>query len=112
MDRVGTRKSESVWAWSFKRAFSLALRRPARANGRRRSFLRLLEANDPQDHPDDGHQEAEPDRVDDQLLEPLRSQSIPPPAGHVVAAESVRAWSLIAPAQAVRRRRLLPGPGA
>jgi hypothetical protein len=96
----------------FQARFLAALRRPARVNGRRRSFLRLLEANGPQDHPNNDDEEAEPECFDDQLLEPLRSQSIPPPAGHVVAAESVRAWSLMAPAQAVRRRRLLPGPGA
>ena len=39
---------------------------------------------DPQDYPDDGDEEAKPDRVDDQLLEPLRGQSIPPPAGDAV----------------------------
>ena len=65
IDRVGTRKSDSAWAWSLKRAFSLA--------------LRLLEANGPQDHAKNDDEEAEPECVDDQLLEPLRSQSIPPP---------------------------------
>jgi hypothetical protein len=39
----------------------------------------LLQANDPQDYPDDGDEEAEPNRFDDQLLEPLRGQSVPPP---------------------------------
>ena len=84
----------------------------AKAGPSERASARLLEANGPQDHPNNDDEEAEPECFDDQLLEPLRSQSIPPPAGHVVAAESVRAWSLMAPAQAVRRRRLLPGPGA
>jgi hypothetical protein len=74
-DLKRTRKFDTVWAWSFKRAFSLALRRPARAKARWRSFLRLLEANGPQDYPNNDDEEAEPDRVDDQLLEPLRGQS-------------------------------------
>ena len=44
-----------------------------------RRLVRLLEADDPQDHPDDGDEGAEPDRVEDQLFELLEGQSISSP---------------------------------
>jgi hypothetical protein len=53
-------------------------RRSAGAKGRRQAFLRFLKANDPQDHPNNDDEEAEPECFDDQLLEPLRGQSILP----------------------------------
>jgi hypothetical protein len=49
-----------------------------------RSRRRRLQANDPQDYPDDGDEEDEPNRFDDQLLEPLRGQSIPPPGAPLI----------------------------
>ena len=52
--------------------------------------MRLLEANDPQDHPDDGDEEAEPERFDDQLHEPLGVNQFPrrwPASGTVRVSE-------------------------
>jgi hypothetical protein len=65
----------------FQARFLAGLAKAGPSEGPSAGVLRLLEANGPQDHPNNDDEEAEPECFDDQLLEPLRGQSIPPPAG-------------------------------